>query len=302
MNRTVFSAIAVTAALLIGAVAAPVLAHRGPPPPPHVGAPNPSQGKADAIATGQQLYEANCLGCHGANGGAGEIGPALVNSTGPDTLRSPARLFDAIKNGVLGTSMPPWSAKFSDDDTWRIVAYISSLRGTAIDAPSPGDMAHGEQVFWGKGQCGTCHMIRGKGGLSGPELSNIAGFRKTQSIVNALTKPYHRVYPPGGAHLLELPPRGDWHPVAVTTQDGRIIKGVLLNQDPHGLQMMGDDQQLHLFVREKLRSVTVDPASRMPTDYDKRLTPEELKDLLACPTRLGRHTTQTVSAAPAVDR
>src|SRR5258708_6678965 len=217
MNRTAFSAIAVTAALLIGAVAAPVLAQRGPPPPPPVGASNPFQGKADAIATGQQLYEANCLGCHGANGG-------------------------------------------------------------------------------------PCHMIRGKGGLCGPELSNIAGFRKTQSIVNALTKPYHRVYPPGGAHLLELPPRGDWHPVAVTTQDGRIIKGVLLNQDPHGLQMMGDDQQLHLFVREKLRSVTVDPASRMPTDYDKRLTPEELKDLLACPTRLGRHTTQTVSAAPAVDR
>jgi putative heme-binding domain-containing protein len=154
-------------------------------------------------------------------------------------------------------------------------------------------------VFWGKGQCGTCHMVHGKGGLSGPELTNIAGYRKTQSIIDALTKPYHKVYPPGGAHLLETPTRGEWRPVEVTTQDGRTVKGVLLNQDTHSLQIMGDDNQLHMVVRGKLRSVKVEPKSRMPTDVDKRLAPDEFKDLVAYLTRLGTVRKSGIPAAPA---
>lgn len=284
MNRLLVLA-AVGSALLAGAVALPVMAQRGPPPRQAAGAANPFQGKPEAIAAGVKLYNDNCLTCHGANGGAGEIGPALVNSTGPDTPRAPSHLFDAIKNGVAGTAMPAWSGKISDDDTWRIVAFISSLRGTAIDTPSEGDAARGEQVFWGNGQCGACHMVKGRGGLTGPELSNIAGFRKTQSIVDALTKPHHRVYPPGGAHLLETPTRGDWRPVTVVTREGKTIAGVLINQDTHGLQIMGDDEKLHLFVRRELRSVKVEERSRMPTDYDKRLSREEFRNLVAFLTR-----------------
>jgi hypothetical protein len=52
--------------------------------------------------------------------------------------------------------------------------------------------------------------------------------------------------------------------------------------------MIGTDNQLHLFDRAKLRRVVVEPRSLMPTDYDKRLTPDEFKDLLAFLTRQGR--------------
>ena len=74
-------------------------------------------------------------------------------------------------------------------------------------------------------------------------------------------------------------------PVYVTTTDGKTIDGVLLNEDGYSLQMIGNDQQLHLFDKAKLRKVAVEPRSLMPTDYDKRLTPDEFKDLMAFLTR-----------------
>jgi len=71
---------------------------------------------------------------------------------------------------------------------------------------------------------------------------------------------------------------------------------VLLNEDGYSLQMIGNDQQLHLFDKAKLRRVAVESRSLMPTDYDKRLTPAEFKDLMAFLTRQG------TAAAPAPGR
>jgi hypothetical protein len=128
-------------------------------------------------------------------------------------------------------------------------------------------------------------MVNGKGGLTGPDLSNIAGTRKSTEIIAALTQEQHHIYGSGGAHLRTLPAMDTYLPVHVTTEDGKVVSGVLLNQDSYSLQMIGDDQQLHLYDRSKLRKVVVEPKSKMPTDYDKRLTPDEFKDLMAFLTR-----------------
>jgi hypothetical protein len=50
--------------------------------------------------------------------------------------------------------------------------------------------------------------------------------------------------------------------------------------------MLGSDNELHMFARDELRQVVYQPKSLMPTDYDKRLTPEEFQDLLAFLSRL----------------
>ena len=78
---------------------------------------------------------------------------------------SDAQTFNVIKNGVQGTPMKPQG--LPDSDIWKIVTYIHALRGTAIDNPLPGDIAHGEAVFWGKGQCGSCHMLCWQGRTHG---------------------------------------------------------------------------------------------------------------------------------------
>jgi mono/diheme cytochrome c family protein len=264
------------AALLLTCTAGPVLAQRGGPV-------NRFQGNPEAIHEGESLYARHCTACHGANGSAGEIGPDIVS--GDRFGASDAQVFNTIKNGVTGTPMGP--QKLPDEEIWKITAYIHALRGTAIDNPLPGDTAHGEQIFWGKGQCGNCHMLGGKGGLTAPDLNNIAATRKASTIVDALTKEQHHEYGSGGAHLKSLPPMDNYLPVRVTTADGKGIEGILLNQDGYSLQMIGTDQRLHSFDRAKLRRIDIEPRSLMPTDYDKRLTPEEFKDLLAFLTRQG---------------
>jgi putative heme-binding domain-containing protein len=246
---------------------------------------NPFLGNAPAIDHGREIYNQTCTTCHGPDGAAGEMGPALGAPARRYAQGSDTQIFEAIKNGIPGTQMPPFGTQLGDDDIWKVAAYIRGLRGTAIDAPAPGDAASGEQIFWAKGQCGNCHVVKGKGGLVGPDLTNLAGTRKTASIVDALTKPIHKVFGDGGAIPRILIPNTTYQPVRVTAADGKVTTGVLKNEDSYSLQIMGTDNQLHMFDRAKVK-VVYEPTSLMPTDYDKRLTADEFKNLLAFLTRL----------------
>ena len=267
------------AALLVGGISAS--AQRGAGGGRGAGAPasaaNPFQGNGQALDEGRGIYNQTCTVCHGPDGSAGEMGPALGEPARRYAQATDAQIFDAIKNGIAATPMPPFASKLPDDDIWKVAAYIRGLRGTASDAPLPGDVAAGEQIFWGKGDCGSCHVVKAKGGLIGPDLTNIGGTRKTASIVSALTKDEHRVFGDGGAIPRVLIPNTTYQPVRVTTADGKVVSGVLKNEDSYSLQIMGTDNQLHMFDRAKVK-VVYDKKSLMPSDYDKRLTPDELKN------------------------
>ncbi len=259
---------------------------RGGGPPP--GPPNPFQGQPQAIEQGREIYNQKCTVCHGFDGSAGEMGPALGLEGRRFALQSPSEIFGAIKKGIPATGMPP-APDMPDDEAWKVTAYIQALRGTAIDAPAAGNVSLGEEVFWGKGECGKCHMIRGKGGILGPELSNIADIRKTASIVEALTSPSYRVPGDGGAIPRKLEPPNTYQVVRVTMPDGQVIRGVLKNEDSVSLQMLGvDDNKLHLLDRARVKGIEYEKTSLMPRDYKSRLTADEFQALLAYVTRQTR--------------
>jgi putative heme-binding domain-containing protein len=237
---------------------------------------------------GKALYDQHCTACHGAAGGAGDRAPAIVmaNTTTLRGARSDAQLLVIIRNGIPGTAMPAWSGRLSEEDIGRIGDYIHALRGTALDNPLPGDAAHGETVFWGKGNCGGCHAIAGRGSPVGPDLSNIAAVRKAGAIEDALTKARHQVQDDGGVHMPMIPPM-DYNAIHVVTRDGRTLDGLMRNQDAWSVQFVTMDGKFHSFERSELSKVIIRSDSSMPTDYDKRLTPEEFKDLMAFLTRQG---------------
>ena len=242
---------------------------------------------AQAVAQGKALYDQHCTACHGANAGAGERAPAIVSTaTSMRGQRSDAQLMAIVKNGIPGSAMPAWGNRLSDGDIANIGAFIRALRGNALDNPLPGDVARGEAVFWGKGGCSSCHAISGRGSVVGPDLSNIAAMRKSTAIGDALTKSEHRVYGDGGVHLPSPPPM-EYEPVHVVTKSGQAIDGVMRNQDAWSVQFVSLDGKLHSFDRADLRSVTVKPGSIMPSDYDKRLSADEFRDLMAFLTRQG---------------
>ena len=125
--------VVLVAALLISCTAGSMIAQRrggGPGPV------NPFLGNDQAVREGESLYSQHCTTCHGAGGGGGEIGPAIVTSDRTALGVNDAQTFNTIKNGVPGTRMPP--QRLTDEQIWKITTYIHALRGTAIDNSTPG--------------------------------------------------------------------------------------------------------------------------------------------------------------------
>jgi putative heme-binding domain-containing protein len=209
--------------------------------------------------------------CHGQDGTAGDRAPALAAQR--RYLRTSERdLFDAIKNGIQGTLMP--ASPLPAADVSRIVTYIRSLRATAIDAPVEGDPASGREIFHSKGRCSECHMTNGRGGLIGPDLTNIANERSVKFLRESLTvaKPHIPV---------------GYQPVRIVTKDGQAIRGILRNEHNFSMQVLTADGKLHLLERDELSTIEYEKQSLMPTSYDKTLTGNEFRDLLAYLSRLG---------------
>lgn len=226
---------------------------------------------ADARA-GHELYNRSCTMCHGLNGEAGDRAPALGAQR--RYLRATnEELTDAIKNGIRGTGMP--SSPLPDADIKRIVAYIHSLRATAYDLEVAGDAAKGQEIFQGKGGCAQCHMVNGRGGILGPDLSSIGAERSLAALREALTVPK------------PVPPRG-YQPVTVKLASGGTVEGIVRNQHNTSFQILGMDSKLHLLTKEMIREMTFQPKSIMPANFDKSLTPAELQDVLAYLSRLAR--------------
>ena len=211
-----------------------------------------------------------------------------------DSVATDASIFKTVKAGVAGTTMPAWSGKLSDDDIWKVALYINGIRGNAINAPVAGNVTHGQQIF--TAQCSSCHVVNGAGGFTGPDLSNIASNRKVASIVDALTKDKHKIYAGGSAHIKFISPMTNYLPVRLTLRNGKVIKGSLMNESADALEVLGDDNALHVVDRADMKSQVRESKSRMPTDWDKRLTPVEFTDLLAYVTRLSTRPPKTASA------
>jgi mono/diheme cytochrome c family protein len=91
---------------------------------------NPYTDDAKAIADGLEHFHTDCVMCHGAPGvdtadlakGLNPSAPSLNNSDLSD-----GELFWVIKHGIRMTPMPAFGPTHSDDDIWKIVAFIRHL-------------------------------------------------------------------------------------------------------------------------------------------------------------------------------
>ena len=77
------------------------------------------------IAAGEAMFNRRCAGkCHGLDAFAGEDAPSLHGRS----HLTPPIAYVMINYGKPGTAMPPWKERLSDEDIWRIVAYVVSLQ------------------------------------------------------------------------------------------------------------------------------------------------------------------------------
>ena len=165
---------------------------------------NPLGNSPKVAEAGRVLYNRTCTGCHGPDGREGDRAPSLDANRRYFRV-SEAAIFDVIKNGIPGTVMP--SSGLADDDAWKIVAFIRNVRATASDLVVPGNVENGMAVFTGAGGCSGCHMIRGQGGVLGPDLSSIGAQLSLNKLQEALTKerPIPHGYRPATVTTLRRP-------------------------------------------------------------------------------------------------
>jgi cytochrome c oxidase cbb3-type subunit 3 len=232
---------------------------------------NPLGKSLEVVAQGHELYNKTCTACHGRDGTQGDRAPALGAARRYFRL-SEAAIFDAIKTGIPGTAMP--ASGLPDADIWCIVAYIRNIRSTASDNDVLGSVQNGMEIYQRKGGCAACHMIRGQGGLIGPDLSSIGAQLTLDQIKDSLTRP--------------VPPQAGFVPVEVTTRSGEVIKGVAKNEDAFSIDVLDMQGKLHLFMKDEVRDVAHKPESLMPHNLDKTLTPTEFQDLVAMLSRQAR--------------
>lgn len=95
-------------------------------PLPLVQVSNPYQGDRQAIDDGRRLFAwFNCSGCH-SPGGGGAIGPPLYDDEwiyGGDAYS----IYESIVEG-RPDGMPTWGGKIPEEQVWKLVAYIQSMR------------------------------------------------------------------------------------------------------------------------------------------------------------------------------
>src|ERR1700733_1246157 len=165
---------------------------------------------------GTKIFESRCAGCHGADGAGGEHAPTIVE-------RSRRNLNDTVKNGIKERGMPAFD--FADAEMSALIAYVTALRAPAADHPANGNQQAGEAFF--VKNCIGCHVINGRGGVLGPDLTNIGRERSLAQIERALLKPAASA-------------------VTVRLKDGKTLTGIRKNESNYDLQLQGTDGALHV--------------------------------------------------------
>jgi putative heme-binding domain-containing protein len=152
----------------------------------------------------------------------------------------------------------PWTERKSGPATLAIQQEHPQLRG--------GSWAKGQSVFFSeRALCSRCHQVRTEGGLIGPDLSNLV-HRDYDSVLRDIRFPSAALNP-------------DYLSTVVSLKDGRVLTGTLRAQGDK--LFIGDTNGKEFAVnRGDIETMSPTAVSIMPEGLDKKLSADELRDLL----------------------
>ena len=204
-------------------------------------------GVLAAQQDGARLFRIHCSLCHGADGNlvtGVELGHARFRRASSDD-----DLVKIIRGGIPETAMPPSS--LTESQARAVVAYLRALAAESIGA---GDATRGKALFEGKGNCRSCHRIRGDGARLGPDLSEIGTGRKPEDLARSILYPEAEI-------------ARENRMFRVVTKSGTAVSGRLLNPDSFTVQMLDSEERLRSFVKSALREYTPVWAERVAFSY-----------------------------------
>ncbi|MEX2138982.1 MAG: ThuA domain-containing protein [Pirellulales bacterium] len=139
---------------------------------------------------------------------------------------------------------------------------------SATESTLVGDPHRGKELFFGTvAQCGSCHTVHGEGAKQGPDLSNLS-HRDRASILRDIVTPSAVINP-------------DYVSYTANLHDGRTFTGVLRPEGPDKLRVLDSSAKETLLAVADVEQLLPAKTSVMPEGIDKKITAEQLDDLLA---------------------
>ncbi len=215
------------------------------------------------MTAGRRIFDAQCAWCHG-NGGDGGTGPNLHGRLRHATSLN--SIVDIIVNGIPGTDMPSFRLGLTERSTRQAATYVLSLSRAAA-RPGAGNAERGATLYQSSG-CGSCHVVEGRGGILGPELTTIGSRRGSVYLRESIVKPA-AAHPPGYLVVRAVP------------TSGAEVHGIRVNEDVFSILIRDAGGNVHVLQKSDLARVDRELEATLMPSYESRLAPAQLDDLVA---------------------
>jgi cytochrome c oxidase cbb3-type subunit III len=224
----------------------------------------PASTTAAAHVQGSMLFDSNCGSCHGSDGRGGEHAPDIATAADVKRLAD-SELIAIANDGVPGMPAFGW---LGQEKLNAIVQYLRILQGRQIDIKLPGNPKGGEALFFGRARCSECHMVNGKGGFIGSDLSLYGADASAGQVRSVILDPDRNLPPQKKA-------------TTVVTQTGRKFTGMLKVEDNFSVSVQTMDGDFHFFQKSQLTHMDLGSQSLMPVNYGSMLSDEQINDLIS---------------------
>jgi putative heme-binding domain-containing protein len=162
---------------------------------------------------------------------------------------------NALTTRLFGPIKPATSAELHAQID-RLAAVIRA--GSGIPKP-------GKQIF--DQQCTRCHTLFSKGGKVGPDLTTYRRDDLETMLLN-IVNPSALVREGFGSHIVSL-------------TDGRVLSGILVEQDKNVVVLRGSEGNDLVIARADIDAMRTSPSSIMPEGLLKDLSDQQVRDLFA---------------------
>jgi putative heme-binding domain-containing protein len=139
------------------------------------------------------------------------------------------------------------------------------LRLASVIRAGQGNAGDGKLVF--TNTCAKCHKLFGEGATVGPDLT---GYERDNLLYWL-----ENVVDPSASI------REEYTNFIVQTSDGRILTGLVAEQDKRTVTLKGPEGQVVRIDRDKIDEMKASPLSIMPEDQLRTLADQQVRDLLA---------------------
>jgi len=219
-----------------------------------------------------------------ANRAAGKKALAPFVTAGDPDVATSVAVLEAVDRGAIDAAAIPVETVrkatiFRDDriaelvgGRWKDVDGVSTAdmqaemeRLTGVLASGGGDPYAGKRLYMQA--CGKCHVLHAVGGQVGPDLTTFKRDDVPRLLLNILNP---------SAEIRE----GFETHVAVTA-DGRVVQGLLVEDDPQVLVLRDGAGQTVALERDAIEERRVIPRSLMPEGQLAPLSDAQVRDLFA---------------------